>query len=69
MKGTRIDEPLLPRQFSPAGIGGSCLIGERGLPLADAFAAATALAASATLVTTDPHLRAVEGEVPILWLR
>lgn len=39
------------------------------VPYADCFAAATARQAGARLLTSDPHFRAVAGEVKILWLR
>lgn len=38
------------------------------MSLADAFAAALAQSRGATLVTSDPEFRAVEGEIKIRWL-
>ena len=42
---------------------------EHPLAYADAFAAALAAEKNASLVTGDPEFRALEGAIPIQWLR
>ena len=63
---TPLEAVLVDRELAEAA---ALLKNERGLGLADAFAAALAKSKKAELLTSDPEFKALEKEIKINWLK